>query len=445
MIVWYTFPGMEQKTTMIQSTTTKRDPKGRWPVAVGALLLGLAMTLMVACGPKPLLERVSVEPSEISPNADGVDDVARITFNLNENATVGFSLTDAEGREFIFRPPTPVSVNRDPYAVYFSGVVEGYRLPSDDNDLPYTIRKRVLQDGIYTWSLQAIGESGRESTVTGTLTIHDADTELPGIRGFSVSPDKFSPNQDGIDDRVTINLVLEKDVEELRVYLKGQTGIEHPIAEDERLTRRNQAGWHTYDYDGGIDAGGEPPPDGTYTVFAEARDAVGQHTVTSNTLTLVDAGLPRAYILNGEVEYSATTLVLSDTLCFTLTIENDSDTHLRTTGPWPGTEYRSDQNFNTLGWSEESGAFRVAMDFDTSLRNYPFRWAIGTPGVDLIEIDGNYYLPPRARSRVTGCVQVVQVPVRNPLYYWMGLIHEDVQIANVNNRVDPNFVTIWEP
>jgi hypothetical protein len=403
------------------------------------------MTLMAACGPKPLLERVAVEPSVISPNADGERDVARITFKLNENAQVSFSLTDAQGQRFTFRDPTPVSVNEDPYTVFFSGVVEGFQLPTDGDDTPYVINKRVLPDGVYTWTLHADGESGRESTMTGTLTIHDADTQLPGIRGFSVYPNTFSPNQDGIDDRVTINLVTEKDVEELRVYLKGNDGIERPIPEKETLTKPNEAGWHTYDYDGGIDAGGEPPPDGSYTIYAEARDAVGQHVVTSNTLTLVDAGLPRAYIVNGEVEYSATTLVLSDTLCFTLTVENDSDTHLRTTGPWPGTHYQSNQNFNTLGWSEESGVFRVAMDFDTSLRNYPFRWGIGTPGVDLIEVDGFYYLPPRARSIVTGCTQVVAVPVRNPLYYWMGLIHEDVAIANVNNRVDPAFVTIWEP
>jgi hypothetical protein len=430
---------------MRQSTTNENNPKRRWPAALLALLLGLTATLMVACAPKPLMDRVTVEPSRISPNADGEEDLARITFYLNENAMVGFSLTDAEGQRFIFREPTPVSVSDDPYAVYFNGVVEGYALPSDDDDVGYTIVKRVLRDGTYTWSLHARTESGRESEITGTLTIHDADTQLPGIRGFTVSPNVFSPNQDGINDRVTINLVLEKDVEELRVYLKGNNGVEHPIPEDERLTRVNKAGWHTYDYDGGIDAGSQPPPDGTYTIYAEARDAVGQHVIISNTLTLVDAGLPRAYIVNGDVEYSATTLVLSNTLCFTLTVENDSDTHLRTTGPWPGTLYRSDQNFNTLDWFEESGTFRVAMDYDTSLRNYPFRWGIGTPGVDLVEIDGYYYLPPRARSLVTGCVQVVEVPVRNPLYYWMGLIHEDVAIANVNNRVDPNFVTIWEP
>ena len=138
-------------------------------------------------------------------------------------------------------------------------------------------------------------------------------------------------------------------------------------------------------------------------------------------------------------------MVISETLCFTLTVDNDSATYIRTTGPWPGTTYRSDQNFNTLGWSEESGVFRVGMDFDTSLRNYPFRWGIGQPGVDLVEIDGNWYLPPKTRSIVTGCLQVVEMPVRNPLYYWTGLIHEDVAIALVNNRVDPNFVTIWEP
>jgi hypothetical protein len=126
-------------------------------------------------------------------------------------------------------------------------------------------------------------------------------------------------------------------------------------------------------------------------------------------------------------------------------VENDSDTYIRTTGPWPGTIYQSDENFNAKGFSEESGVFRIGMDFDTSLRNYPFRWGIGRQNVELVQIDEYWYLPPRARSEVTGCVKIVDIPVRNPLYYWMGLIHEDVEIAAINNRVDPNFLTIWEP
>jgi hypothetical protein len=391
-----------------------------------------------------LIEDVSVEPEMITPNADGDTDVAALQFQLNQNADVSFKLTDAQGRDFYFRPPSRLSVNEDRYRVLFGGVVEGYR--QEGEDLPnYTIIKRILSDGTYTWALEADNREGRTSTVTGTLVIKDADTQLPGIRGFSISPKTFSPNQDGISDRVTINLALEKDVASLRVYLTGDDGVEHHIAEDERTTPPNERGWHTYDYDGGIDAGNRPPEDGLYTVYAEAVDDMGQHVIVSNTVEIVDAGIPRGYIVNGEVEWSDATLVLSDTLCFTTTVENDSDTYLRTTGPWPGTLYRSDQNFNAFERAEESGVFRIAMEYDTSLRPYPFRWGIGRPGIDLVEIDGYWYLPPRQRSLITGCVQIVDIPVRNPLYYWLGLIHEDVGIEQVNNRVDPNFVTIWEP
>jgi hypothetical protein len=397
-----------------------------------------------------MLDDVSVSPTLITPNADGQTDLAKIAFVLNENARVSLDFIDEAGATYTFRPPTRLGVNEDLYSVYFGGVVDAFgedASGSQESADAYTVLKKMLPDGAYTWRLRAVSDEGLTETVTGTLTIANADTKVPGIRGFTVSPKQFSPNQDGINDRVTINLVLEKDVEELQVYLLGEDGVPHYIAEDDnrRVVEPNAEGWHTYDYDGSIDAGSEPPPDGTYDLVAEARDAMGQHVVATRTLAIENAGLPRAYIVNGAVDYSTTTMVLSDTLCYTLTVENDSDAYIRTTGPWPGTTYRSDQNFNTLGWSEESGVFRVAMDFDTSLRNYPFRWGIGQPGVDLVEIDGYWYLPPRERSLVTGCIQVVEVPVRNPLYYWMGLIHEDVEIAPVNNRVDPNFVTIWEP
>ncbi|MGC9469752.1 MAG: hypothetical protein ACP5HS_14240 [Anaerolineae bacterium] len=413
-----------------------------------SVLVGLLAFVLVACKPKPILEDVSLEPTVITPNADGETDVTKLSFMLNADADISITFTPQDGplqgQVFHFRRPRPVSVSETPYTVYFAGVVEGFTYP-EEAQLDYTVLNRMLPDGAYTWALTADPYEGETVTVSGTLVIQDADTTLPGIRGFSVYPKSFTPNQDGISDRVTINLTLEKDVADLTVYLRGEDGLEHHIAEDERVTEPNAKGWHTYDYDGGIDAGSDPPPDGVYTLYAEAQDVMGQHVIVSDTLEIVNAGLPRAYILNGEVEWSSRSVVLSETLCYTMTVENDSDTHIRTTGPWPGTVYRSDQNFNGLGWSEESGVFRAAVDFDTSLRNYPFRWGIGRPGVDLVEIDGYWYLPPHARSLVTGCVQIVDVPVRNPLYYWAGLIHEDVEIAAVNNHVDPEFVEIWEP
>jgi hypothetical protein len=42
-------------------------------------------------------------------------------------------------------------------------------------------------------------------------------------------------------------------------------------------------------------------------------------------------------------------------------------------------------------------------------------------------------------------VRILSEPPRNPLYFWAGLIHEDVEISAVNNRVDPEFVTIQVP
>lgn len=66
---------------------------------------------------------------------------------------------------------------------------------------------------MYTWKITATTDDGESVTQTGALTVENADTSLPEITGFSVYPKEFSPNQDGIDDRVTINLFLHKDVE----------------------------------------------------------------------------------------------------------------------------------------------------------------------------------------------------------------------------------------
>jgi CheY-like chemotaxis protein len=407
------------------------------------VILLLLICLFSACSNQPLLQDVTVTPSVITPNADGDTDLAKFDFTLNQNAIVSIHLLDEQGNQYDFRTPTRLSVSEEPYSVLFAGVVNGFILP-EDNPQEFEIIKRVLPDGLYTWFVAAETEGGTAVEVQGQLHILNSDTVLPGITGLSVYPNIFSPNQDGIADRTTINLTLTKDVEDLTVFLVGEDGIQHYIAED-NINSVYHKGWYEYDYDGGIDAGSPPPPDGTYTVNAVAQDKVGQQTIARDQLTITNAGLPRAYIVNGDVQYSTTSLVLDETLCFTLTVENDSETFIRTTGPWPGTVYKSDENYNTQGYSQESGVFRIGMDFDTSLRNYPFRWGIGRPNVELVQIDQYWYLPPAARSEVTGCVQITSVPIRNPLYYWMGLIHEDVEIAAVNNNVDPLFLTIWEP
>ena len=62
-------------------------------------------------------------------------------------------------------------------------------------------------------------------------------------------------------------------------------------------------------------------------------------------------------------------------------------------------------------------------------------------------IDGKdfYYLPVGKRAVVAGCIRVTYVPPRNPFYLWGGLIHEDVEISQLNDRVDPHSINIGAP
>jgi hypothetical protein len=416
-----------------------------WRVLVILILLGLVFTL-VACGEEPLLTGVSFSKDRITPNADNQDDVLVITYNLNRSAYVSITFESQDGKRYSFRDHAYRGPSvEEPYELLFSGVVESYTLPGERFE-DFRVEKRVLQDGVYTWTLEAVDETGHAESVSGELTIADADTTLPELRGFSVHPPVFTPNRDGLDDRATVNVDLKKDVEELTVYLLGDDGTRYHVAERETATPQNEAGWHTFDYDAGVDHGADPPPDGTYTVTMRARDAVGQWTVATDTLTIEDGGVPRAYIFNGEVEWSDESIPLNGTLYFTLTVDNDSTVPIRTSGPPPGTIYQSDENYATLEEYQQSGAFRVGIHCETSPIDHPWRWAVGDSD-DLVEDEEGYlYLPAGERAIVSGGIRFVDyVAARNPQYCYASLIHEDVEISMVNYRVDPLFLEIQAP
>lgn len=415
---------------------------------LGALALVL---LLAGCGEQPLLSDVSFSKDRITPNADGQDDVLVIRYRLARAADLSIYFLDGAGNRYVFRDrqPRAPTGEREPYSVYFSGIVDGYTLPGEVFE-GFTVTHRVLQDGIYTWVVEATEENGHTEQVTGTLVIADADTTLPELRNFNVSPPAFTPNRDGISDRARFNVFVTKPYVSLIVYLLRADGTDdtrYHVAEDERSPARpGERGLHTFDYDAGVDLGAEPPPDGTYTVWAEVQDAMGQRVVATSTLTIRNGGVPRAYILNAEVEWSARSVALGETLWFTLTVENDSATPIRTSGPPPGTVYDSDQNYATLGETIQSGVFRVGIHCENALINYPWRWAVGDAKVLVKDEEGHLYLPPFTRAVVTGGIRFVSVEgKRNPQYCWAGLIHEDVEISSVNDRVDPVFLFIQVP
>jgi len=416
-----------------------------WHLFVTTTMLGLAL-ILAGCGPEPLLSEVSFSADRITPNADHDTDVLVITYNLSRSAEVSIYFEDENGNRTFFRDHVHHAPSvEQPYQVYFAGVVDGYVLPGEQFD-GFTVEKRVLQDGDYSWTVEATDVDGATEQVTGALTIAEADTALPELRGFSVHPPVFTPNRDSISDRATINVDLKKDVEELTVYLQGEDGVRYHVMEKETSTQLNEAGWHEFDYDAGVDHGADPPPDGTYTVTMQARDAVGQWTMTTGTLTIENGGVPRAYILNAEVEWSEGTIPLGSTLYFTLTVENDSVVPIRTSGPPPGTVYDSDQNYATLEEYEQSGAFRVAIHCETSPTDHPWRWAVGGPDDLVTDAEDHRYLPAGERALVTGGIRFVDVvEARNPQYCYASLIHEDVEISMVNYRVDPVFLRIQVP
>lgn len=394
-------------------------------------LIVLGFLALGGCGRRPLLYDVEVAPDHITPNADGDTDITRIQYALGRSAELSIYLIGPDGTHHYFRDHEP-RAPRDSYEVLFGAVV-------DD---------RMLPDGNYTWVIEAVSRDGERMERRGQLVVSLADTTFPEISRFTVHPPIFTPNRDGLNDRVTMNLAIEKDVETLQVYLQADDHARYPVAEQPGLRKPNEAGVHAYDYDAGVDLGAEPPPDGTYTVYAVAEDKVGQRHQVTSTLTITGGGVPKAEVLQADVQWSSSSISLGDTLCFTLTVDNYGPVPIRTSAPPPGTLYESSQNFNTLGFHEESGAWRIGVDFDTSLRNYPFRWAVGEPDqLVTVERDGQtfYYLPAGERGRVHGCVRIVSEPPRNPLYFWVGLIHEDVEISLINNRVDPEFVTIQVP
>ena len=416
-------------------------------VVVAAAALGLAAALIRPGGPALVSAEFSL--AGISPNADGDADLTRITYTLRRPAKVSIYFLDSNGARYNFRTDNPRDSGE--HSLLFSGVVEAYRLPGDEHEA--VLLKRVLQDGPYTWVVEATDSGGEMAQLKGMLGVAEADTALPDLKNLTASPSVFTPNQDGLNDRVTLNVWLDKEIPDvnLRVSLIAPDGGQFPIAEAGTDTLPGRKGLHIYDYDGGIDNGVNPPPDGDYIVRAEAEDAIGQKMMIESLLAIQNSGLPRAEIYLGEVQWSSPTIVIGQPLFFTLTVENYGTAPIRTFGPWSGVEYEQSQNSNTLGFYEQDGAWRVGIDCDSCIRDYPWRWGLGTPETltaieDAERGEVHYYLMPGQRAVVTGSIVLTEViEGRNPQYFWAGLIHEAVGISNVNNRVDAKQITIEQP
>jgi hypothetical protein len=429
--------------------------------------------------PGSLLSSAAFDKTQISPNADGKDDITTIRYSLSRPAQVSIYLENATGERYYFRQNEP-RVTGD-YSVYFSGIVGGYTLPGEN--IAGTIERRLIPNDHYTWVIEAV-EDGKTDRASGALDVIDADSALPIMSTFDIQPALFTPNQDGIHDRTDINVYLEKAAT-LSVYLEGDGGLRYDLIEREGGRNPGDMGNHEYDYDGGVDQDMEPPPDGTYAVYAVAQDAEGQRIVRQGKLTIQDGGLPRAEIVpqatgatvffdhtpydekyhtDAEVtgekvpypegvasEVTTLTMVQGDLLVFKLTVQNYGSTPIRTAGPFPGTVYDFNQTAASLEAYEESGAWRIGINCDTAYSDFPWRWALA-PQDELKAVydaetdETYYYLLPGQRAEVWGAIRMTEIrKARNPQFCWAGLIHEDVGIPPFQSRVGAREIELVPP
>jgi hypothetical protein len=449
---------------MLEMLTQNRHKSGSL-LPLGAVLFTLLLLSLVlsGCHLRPLLSGVSVSPDVISPNADGSDDATNIAYKLARNADLSIYFENAAGERFYFREARPRSAGE--YRVQWGGVInQPYWL---ENEYGHErVASWVLPDGTYTWVIEAQSDEGETSRAEGQITLTGGDDTVPELRKFSVSLPVFSPNQDGLQDRSGVGYYLNKDVSEVQVYLYNPEAptIHYPLEEQQRAIEPGMTGYHYYDYDGGVDRGADPPPDGTYIIAAEARDLAGYHVIVSSTLTIQDGGKPRADVVNGTIywgdavrslEGTELFMPLGATLCFTTYVENYGTVPIRTSGPPSGTNYRSDQNYNTLAvetgddsYYEQPGAWRFGIRFDTSNLDFPFRWAIGKPDELRCEIVEGYeqcFLDAGKRGTVSGCIELDGPFPRNQIYAWGALIHQWVGISAENNNVDRVLIRLGEP
>ena len=417
-------------------------------IVFGVLVLAglLAAGYLLSRPRGPVLVEAGLSLDAITPNADGDADVTQLSYRLRRQADVTITFEAADGETHVFRQSQPRV--RGEYGVLFGGVVDGFVLPGEE--IEGTVERRLLPDGEYRWIIRATDAlTGRVDERSGPLTIAGGDPDLPDLSDFSIAPEVFTPNQDGIDDLIIINAYLPKEAT-LTVYLVDDEGVRYYIPESQEERLPGEPGRHTFAWDGGVDMGRNPPPDGTYSIIAEAQDAVGQRVVHEERVEVAFSGLPLAEIVGqpvgDTVNFSAETVLQGDMLSFSLTVENYGDSPIRTSGPEPGYQYEQGETFAATGFYEESGAWRVGIHCDTCQVDYPWRWALGARDeLTAIETGGQtyYYLMPGQRAVVSGSIRLTEiVEARNPQQFWAGLIHEDVGIAPRNQMVDPHWIEI---
>jgi hypothetical protein len=217
-------------------------PAGRyaWTIAAGSARPATGTIRVGGSAAPPALEELSLQPEAISPNGDGQNDAATLSYRLTVAMNVTVDVRDAAGgvvATLADRVWTPAG--RQTQAVAGEG----------------------LPDGSYQVVVTARTASGAELQGVAPLTV----SRTLGL--VTVTPDAFSPNGDGRRDVLRIGFSLAAPAEVAVRILRDGRWIASP------LSGSLEAGPHEAVWDGARTGG--RIRDGAYSATVEARDPLG--------------------------------------------------------------------------------------------------------------------------------------------------------------------------
>jgi hypothetical protein len=371
----------------------------------------LAALLAPACASpaQPQLE-TSLDRASISPDGDGVEDAAILTYRLSAAARVSVSIQpEGQGPALALRPEEPRPAGE--YRLTFDG-----SYPSTPNSPD----RRVLHPGDYTLEVSAVGAQARRVSRVHRISISRSDTDPPSLAPAHVEPPTFSPGGDGVGDRATMSFLLSKPAS-VSIAIVDDQG--RPV-ETLSLDQPREPGRHAVAWTGA--AHGRPVPNGAYRFAVVARDAAGNTSSAALPVAVAGRGVPQARIVRAE--FTPQRLLLGGYLTVRLTVKNLGPGILRTQDPPPGFVYTSYETFGSMEGGRfigDPGAWRVGVGWmDASSGTwpsappsasangpeYPYRWGLGRD------------LQPDDEAEVTGEIRFIHRVTQ--LWAFAGLIHE---------------------
>jgi hypothetical protein len=211
-----------------------------WSMTAGAQVRSATGTI----GSQPAvlsISRAAAAPAVITPNGDGVDDAATISYTLGMPSTVTATLVrpDGSAAATLFSESRPAGANS------------------------FAFSAEAVPDGVYTIVLRATSGNGREVTAQVPVLISRT------LAAVGVAPAVFSPNRDGRLDLLRVRFSLLADaVVRVRILTHDDKWVATPL-----LPTALAAGMHAPTWDGSKRIG--RLPDGRYKVEVSATDAVG--------------------------------------------------------------------------------------------------------------------------------------------------------------------------